>query len=271
MQVKDKTIQTLTDLGLNLSMARVYLALYETGTAKATAIAKISGVARPDVYRVLSKLHELGFVEKIIAKPSKFKSVPIENVIANLLKLKTKKLNQLEAQSKSLIRTLNNKINHKDVYPESQFVLVPSRELMIKRLKETIEKTQTSIDVSTSLKRFKFACYRLAEDLKKAWSRDVCGRVIIDATTESNLDILKSYWKSPYAKIKFVQSPPKTIMAIYDKKEVFIYIEPKADLMESPALWSNNSSVVSMAADFFEILWITAMESSEYHLDSIKP
>ena len=41
------------------------------------------------------------------------------------------------------------------------------------------------------------------------------------------------------------------VMAMYDKKEVFIYIEPTADLEESPALWSNNPSLLALAKDCF--------------------
>ena len=84
---------------------------------------------------------------------------------------------------------------------------------------------------------------------------------------ESDLDICKTFWKSPYAKLKYLNSIPKTVMAIYDSKEVFIFIEPEADLTESPALWSNNSSVVSMAKDCFEILWITALENPDYNIN----
>jgi len=56
-------------------------------------------------------------------------------------------------------------------------------------------------------------------------------------------------------------------MAIYDKKEVFIYVEPTADLTESPALWSNNSSLVAMADGCFETLWNTALELPKYSTD----
>jgi len=260
MKLQDVNVQTFIDLGLNSSEARVYSTLYETGTAKATTIAKASRVPRPDVYRTLSKLNELGLVEKIISHPLRFRSIPIETGIAILLERKAKKYNELKSKSASLIHSLNKKNMHKDFYHESQFVLIPPKDVLIKRLTKTIEKTQTCIDVSTSWKRFKFACYRLAEPLEKAWCSRVKGRVVIDKTEEPVLEFAKTSWKSPYAKIKYVHSPPRTVMAIYDKKEVFIYIKPTADLTESPALWSNNPSLVAMAEDCFEILWNTALE-----------
>ena len=258
MDLQDADIQTFLSLGLNSSEARVFVALYKIGTAEASKIAKDSTVARPEVYRALSNLHKLGLVEKIIAHPSRFRAVPIETGVDVLLKHKTKKYNELKSKSASLIRRINKKNIHKESYQESQFVLIPSKEALIKQLIKTIEKTQTSIDVSTSWKRFKSACYRLAEPLEKAWLRGVIGRAIIEKTEEPALEFVKTYWQSPQAEIRHVNFPPKSIMALYDEKEVYIYIIPTAAMTESPALWSNNPSLVAMAEEHFETKWKTA-------------
>ena len=262
MDLQDVDIQTFLGLGLNSSEARVFVALYKIGTAEASRIAKDSAVARPDVYRALSNLHKLGLVERIIAHPFRFRAVPIETGVSILLEHKAKKYMELKSKSASLIRRINKKNIHKESYQESQFVLIPSREALIKRLIKTIEKTQTSIDVSTSWKRFKSGCYRLAEPLEEAWRRGVKGRAVIEETEEPALEFVKTYWKSPHAKIRQVHFPPKTVMAMYDKKEVFIYVIPTADMTESPALWSNNPSLVAMAEDCFERLWNTAQQLS---------
>lgn len=49
-------------------------------------------------------------------------------------------------------------------------------------------------------------------------------------------------------------------MAIYDKREVFIFEENDADLTESPALWSNNSGLISLANNHFNVLWKCARD-----------
>ena len=56
-------------------------------------------------------------------------------------------------------------------------------------------------------------------------------------------------------------------MAIYDKKEVFIYIEPTADLTESPALGRDPFAVGTVTDSFFETLWNTALELPKYSTD----
>ena len=78
------------------------------------------------------------------------------------------------------------------------------------------------------------------DELKNAWQRGVLGRAILEKQKKPEFDFEKTCWKSPNAKIKYIKNYPKTIMVIYDKKEVFIFEENEADLTESSALWSNN-------------------------------
>ena len=262
MDLQDADIQTFVDLGLNSSEARVLVALYKTGAAEASKIAKASMVARPDVYRALSKLHKLGLVEKIIAHPSRFRAVPIVCGSAVLLEHKAKEYMELKSKSASLIRRMNEKNNYKESYQEPHFVLIPSTEALFKHLTESIKKTQKSIDVSTSWKRLKSACYRLAEPLEEARRRGVKKRAIIEKTDAPVSEFAKTYWKGPHAEIRQINLPPKTVMALYDKKEVYIYIIPTAGMTDSPALWSNNESLVAMASDSFERLWETAQQLS---------
>lgn len=257
MNVQEE-VQTLIDLGLTSLQARIYLALCQTETSKAATISKVTKVARSDVYRTMYKLYELGLVEKEITNPVTFRATSIETGIAFLLERKTKRNDELKSKTATLLLRLNKKTIHNDSFQEeSKFVLIPSSEVLIKRLTEAIDNTQISIDVATSFKRFNHTCYRLAEPLEKAWSRGVKGRAVIE-DTEPFLEDLKAYWKAPSAEIRYVPTHPKTVMTMYDKKEVFIYVKPRADLKESPALWTNNINLLSMAEDCFEILWKTA-------------
>ncbi|MEM4733518.1 MAG: helix-turn-helix domain-containing protein, partial [Candidatus Bathyarchaeia archaeon] len=74
-------VQTITKLGLTTSQVKVYLSLLQQKKATAKTISNFSKIARQEVYRVLSDLYEKGLVEKIIAKPTEFKAVPIEDCL----------------------------------------------------------------------------------------------------------------------------------------------------------------------------------------------
>lgn len=251
-------VQILIDLGLTSLQARIYFALCQTEMSEAATISKVTKVARSDVYRTLYKLHDLGLVEKEITNPITFRPIPMETGILFLLESKTNRDNKLKSEINFFLPKIKNKTIYKKSFQrESRFVMIPSRGVLIKKLKKAIHNTQISIDVSTSFKRFKSACCMLAEPLNKAWSRGVNGRLVME-DTEADLKDFKACWNEPSAKIRKVSNIPKTVMAIYDNKEVFIYTEPIADMQDSPALWTNNPSILAMAEDCFETLWKTA-------------
>ena len=251
-----REVQTLIDLGLTDLQARVYFSLYQKGPSEASTISKITNVARSDIYRTMDRLQQIGLIEKEISYPIRFKAFPLEMVFAILMKRQAKKYKELKSEINFLLLKSKKKNNSENsLHEESKFVLIPSREALIKKLKDAIKKTQISIDLTTTVRRFKFACYTFADPLEKAWSRGVNGRAIIVKPEEAVSETLTTTWKKPSAEIRYVSIIPKIVMVMYDKKEVLIYTDPTADLDKSPALWSNDRSLLAMAEFFFEALW----------------
>jgi len=266
LELLSEDLQTLNNLGLTLLQAKVYLALLQSEPIKAGMLAKASQVARPDVYRTLLKLLELGLIEKEIATPIVYRAIPIDIALSILLEHKNKQHDELKAKSTNLLNKYKNGKNS-SYFPESSFVFVPSKESLMKRLKKAINSTQNSIDVSTSCNRLTYACDSLFDCLQGAWDRGVKGRAIINLEEEKRPKIIMKCWRIPYATLRYVPSIPKTVMVKYDNKEVFIFTRPTAELNNSPALWSNDPSIINMAEDYFEILWITALQEPNYNID----
>jgi sugar-specific transcriptional regulator TrmB len=260
-------ILTLIELGLTRLQAKVYLALIQCGTMKTKKIAEISEVARPDVYRTLSKLKNMGLVEQEIVKPVRFNAIPTDIALNILLENQKRNYDQLKIKVANL--RSKYKKNNISFTEESKFVFVPSKEALIRKLRKAVARSENSIDVATSFKRFTRGCYRMSDVLHEAWNRGVKGRAIINVTEENRLKIIKESWISPAAKIRYLNIVPKTVMAKYDEREVFIFTKPQFDLHESPALWSNNPSVIGMAKDYFDVLWATAMETPHYKIDKV--
>jgi len=258
-------IQALVDLGLTLVQARVYLALVKSGPSKTAAISKISKVAQPDVYSTLSKLQRLGLVEKIIETPLKYRAVPMNEGISLLLETKTRQYEKVRAEAKILLSTAKTeKPNIEKQMEPSQFVLIPSR-TVIERIRAAIEKAQLSIDLVLSWKSFSRGIVStFAESMDIAWAKNMKIRFIIEKPLESKTakQLLQFCRAKPFCQLRFIPHYPKTIFGLYDKKEVFIIADSKTDLPGSPALWSNNPSLIDLVQDHFEILWLTAMQST---------
>ena len=247
--------QILVDLGLSTLQAKVFIALVTRGTLKVKDISKVSKVSRPDVYKTLSKLQKLGLIEKEISKPYMFRAISIEIAVNILITKREKETKELEKESNFLLNKHQKNKQIISFQEESKFILVPSNRSLKLKLKQAIQRSKTSIDVITSSKKFNHACNSLTEPLEEAWKRKVKGRAIIERTEKRQTESFLKTWKHPWAGIWYISDTPKTIFAIYDKKEVFIFTEPDSELKDSPALWSNNSSLVHIANKYFEGLW----------------
>jgi sugar-specific transcriptional regulator TrmB len=263
LELQFSKIQALMDLGLTLIQARVYLALVKSGPSKTSAISKISKVAQPDTYKTLSKLQQLGLAEKIIKKPLEYRATPMNEGISLLLEAKTRQYEKVRSEAKILLSTAKTeKPDIEKQIENPQFVLIPRR-TVIKRIKTAIEKAQLSADLVLSWKRFsRGIASTFAESIEVAWAKNVKVRFIIESPFESKTakQLIQYCREKPFSQIRFIANHPRAVFGIYDKKKVFIIARSKTDLPGSPALWSSNPSLIDLAQEYFEMLWLTAIK-----------
>lgn len=260
---RDEAVQTLTSLGLTSCQARVYLALVQSGISTAKTISKVSNVARQDTYRITAGLQKLGLVEKTITKPVMFRAVPIKDGLSILLEKRSGETLELQKKTRELINILKERVKPAFQQEEVQFALISGREALINEAKKAIEKAQTSIELVTSSKMF-FPWVISQEKLyKEAVERGVKIRLIIDKPEDNQKlpDILQTLKKDSSFRIKYVPTLPLSRMGVYDRKDVYINTSTVAVFKAAPVLWTNNPNLLTALQDFFEILWLTAMEN----------
>jgi sugar-specific transcriptional regulator TrmB len=260
--VKHEDIHILKKLGLTGSQARVYLALVNHYKTNAKTLWKASKVARQDIYRILTELREIGILEKILEAPTEFKAVPIEDTVAILFERKAKAIFSLQKDADKLIQKF--KENGQKIKPEkeTQYVLVPEREAITRRLKQAIENSKESIGAISSVKAFARSAFVLSEEIEKAMRKGIKIQWIIDEPGDANPlpEALKNLTENPNFELKTVLDPPNVRLGIYDKKEVFMASFPNRDALESPVLWSTNSSFAEIVQGFFETIWHVAVK-----------
>lgn len=261
-------VEALMGLGLTSCQAKVYLTLCRFGVADAKTVSHYAGVPRQDFYRIVSALEELGLVEKIISRPFTFKAIPIDRGTSLLLERRKLETERLEKKINDILENFETNNNRDLQLGEPMFVLISGKGSVVERSRKSIEKAKSSIDAASSWKRFS-QILDFEDILEKAWSRGVKCRFVTEKPTKNiaSESILDFCDKSTFCEVKFVPSPPKTMLNIYDRKEVLLIIDPEAELSESPALWSNNSSLLAAMQECFEILWITALKEPEYSIN----
>lgn len=261
--LQDEDVEALTSLGLTVLQAKVYLTLVKLGIATIKEISKTSGVARQDLYRITSELQEVGLVEKVIAAPTKFKAIELTEGVAILLQRVHKK--ELESRKKILKLIQRYKYQSATVQTQKKgahFILVPEKEVLL-RVRKLIENTQTSVDVVTTLNRFQSGLIDFNEAHKKASKRGVKFRIITNKPEDENslTEMVKTVAKNFAFEIRYINTSPLAAIAIYDKKEMIIATSTTANINEVPILMSNNSSLIAIAQSYFDVMWVTAVES----------
>jgi len=257
-------IQTFIDLGLTSIQAKVYLALAKFGALKIATLSKISDVARPDLYRTLNRLYDLGLVVKLVETPVQFKALPIDEGVKVLLQKKQNEYEKIKRESDMLLGSLKKNPSQELTAENSQFVMVPQRETVINRLRQAINSAQSTVDVVISWKRFMHGIGNIfAEAAKDASKRKVKYRFIVEkAPSDQVNESGKQFWKNYRSfQVRFITEHPETVFGIYDCKELFVIIDPKSDLTGSPALWTNNPSLISLVQGYFDVLWQAAKEN----------
>ncbi len=263
MFIRDEDAQALTRLGFTCSQAKVYLALIALRKASGKTLWKQSGVGRQDIYRVLNELMEKGLVEKAItSEPTEYRPIAMEDALKILLLRKEKEYKETEEKTKNLFHRLINNNSEKWLHEENaEFIIIPGKEIIIQRLKDALDKAQISLNVVTSKRRFSLAMVELSEGYEKALQRGVTIHIAVETHVPEKEALEVAYklmnaWKT--FEVRYFSSPPEAIVAIFDGKQASVTLSAAAHLNEASALWSNNSSFIALAQNYFESKWKTS-------------
>jgi len=102
--VAKKIAEYLKSLGFTGYESKVYLTLVIKGALNPTDIANLSGVPRPNVYRVLDALEKEGYVIKEAVHRRKYSAVPLDEII--------KRFEEKIERNKEIIEKLKRDIKH---------------------------------------------------------------------------------------------------------------------------------------------------------------
>ncbi|MCL2475541.1 helix-turn-helix domain-containing protein [Candidatus Bathycorpusculum sp.] len=247
----------LAELGLTINQTKVYLALLRLGTAsKAFSIFKVSGIARQDIYRVLSELQQIGIVEKIISKPTRFRAVEPKKATAILIEKKKENFQELNRKAEEFANNAHEKYTSAISYHEKdQIVMITEKQSIIRKIQESIEKTQSTVDSLTPNRELLPWLTSVEESIKIAKDKGVKIRWITKKiNTDKDTNKLSVYNEQTNAKMEDSIPPPRAQFFIFDGKEIIISFEER-NFAETPVLWTNSPSVIMLARSYFETYW----------------
>jgi sugar-specific transcriptional regulator TrmB len=248
------------------------LSLLETPNATAKELSKRSRTARQATYRLLEELHTKGLVERTITSPIEFTAMPLEDSLPILIKRKKSQISETQKKATILLKKIKGKNLKKLPIEEPYFCLISEKEANLLRIKKALNSSKKNVDIITTSNRFKNFAPRFGEDIGNALKRHVTFRIIVEKSI--NLELLRIVQNSLATSsvkdsnsnssliLRHTSAAPLSPMWIFDDKEVVIDTSREGGLGESPTLWSNTTSLVTVFQDYFETKWITAFENT---------
>jgi sugar-specific transcriptional regulator TrmB len=264
MSLKEHAEKVLRELGLTFSQAKLYVALLKfSDAATVNAISAFSDMARQDVYRLMEELQEIGLVERVVAKPAKFKAAPMANATSLLMEKRRDRTRELIEQATAILADFPEQSPKVMPQEKHQFLIIPKGEALVRRVEKAIKTADVKIQVINPWKETIQWLFKLHEYFQEAVERDVKIFWITECqhqNPDSNADIVDSFTQMPGFRLRTVATPVSMKMSIFDSTEVFMATHIGKHVAESPALWTDSPMMLELLKDFFDMKWKMAAE-----------
>jgi sugar-specific transcriptional regulator TrmB len=205
----------------------------------------------------------LGLVEKVLAVPTEFRAIELKAATSILLHRAHDEEIEMHKKAQELIqRHKDRNAKARSEEREPLFIMIPEKESS-RRTARSLGNAQESMDTVMSWRKFSSLMLNARKfRLKEALERGLKLRFITDKPEDEKQipKIVKTYRKKYSFEVRYLPAAPPAHIGLFDKKEVFLNTSTTHGLLETPLLWSNSPSLSAVINDYFEILWLTAME-----------
>jgi sugar-specific transcriptional regulator TrmB len=248
---------TLVELGLTPSQAKIFLTFPQQEDLRVCEISKISGITRQHVYNALVGLQALGIIQKEIGATTKYSALSMEQALEILLERKTRKDREIEEGTRELLEHYRGNAPDKFQQQDVELVVISGRERLIRLIRGQHNSVQNSVRILSTVQRWIQIIEDCLESYEKALQKGVTYRVITEdprdrVSFDNKIGVLL---ENPNFKLRVVRDLLPTNLALFDDREATFTLYPSRSLAESPLIWTNHKSFLSMAGDHFESFW----------------
>lgn len=253
----EKTIAILRKLGLNRYESKAYLALVSSGITTAGKLAERSGIPRAKIYEVLRSLERQGFAVSTSTRPSKFKSVELDEVSGKLQDKAKSDYENRVVEISEIQKELQKNLDglDKSVGAEEEMVwILRGRDNIYNAMDKLVDDAQSKIVAATTEKGVVRKLFRHKKKLSEAGKRGVDVRLLAPIT-KSNAEIVRDSVEN------FILQHGNSISARFllsDDKKGVIILHPDDDgttQHNETGLLISSPYFVKALGHFFEHKW----------------
>ena len=141
--MSDDVIRSLVDFGLTAMQSRVYAALLQLGTCRASQVGLAVRIVRPEAYRILRELSVKALVERNATTPSTYTATSPALALRALVERFDQHVSALETRKSALLQSLEDLRKNSPVENESsdRFSIIGGSSLVL-RQREMITKAE---------------------------------------------------------------------------------------------------------------------------------
>ncbi|MCW4028440.1 MAG: PAS domain S-box protein [Candidatus Bathyarchaeota archaeon] len=258
MHVTEDGIKALVSLGLSGTQAKICLILAQLGSCTISEIAQVSGIARPDTYRVVLELEAKGIVEKILSTPTKYELLPLPKVVSLLMEHREAENREIKEATQHLIREYDKYLTDKQPLDSSQLILVPDGVAFSNRLGKLIQKAKQSICIISNQKTLTQFIDLIAE---KNLNKEVQIKVVVEKSKPNSLSKqMLELQKNSLIECRGINILPPFSLLTFDQKESLLLTNMQTEDNKAHAVYSNNPSFVELSQSYFNEAWSAAIE-----------
>ncbi|XHH09039.1 MAG: TrmB family transcriptional regulator [Candidatus Bathyarchaeia archaeon] len=247
-------IETLTQLGLTVNQAKIFIMLVRSEPSTVTQIAKATNLAREVVYKNIPKLEKNGLITKVIAAPCEYKAISINLASKILLEKRNKETFEVKTKVAELVSQMQKR-NSEESKIEPHLIAVTGKEHLTSFAKKQVLTTKKSLETMILYSKYSFWLDTNFSLFRKLLARNVKIRIILASCTEvihdKNIELLE---KNPNFKIRYIPDPIQVGVGIIDDRDTLINTLPN-NIFRPSFYWSNNPGVIALSKNYFEKFW----------------
>jgi hypothetical protein len=169
----------------------------------------------------------------------------------------------LLAESNALLAKFPEKNSKTSSQGEIQFVIVPKGEPLVRRVEKALKIVDKKILVISPWRELTQWIFTLHNWWQQALNRGVKVRWITESfpqKSDANGEMIENFARNSNFWLRTVTPPVDIRLSVFDRKEVFIATQVNINAAESPALWTNSSTMIPILEDYFKMKWKIAAD-----------
>jgi sugar-specific transcriptional regulator TrmB len=195
--MEEDLVKRLTDFGLSVNQAKVYLSIVLFKATNVNEISKATRIYRQDVYKILPKLEEMGLITQTVERPVIIEAISAEEALGHIVSIVQEKASERIKRLKADLKALANVIEENTkvaemTTPESikvQVVLLSADRAINNRLDVSYANARTKCDLVITFELLMRRLSSLRKHFQVLANNKVKTRLLMD--TAKNKDLVK--------------------------------------------------------------------------------